>query len=97
MIDKIKILTDFENTEWITKSGKKKKIKDLELSHLENIVNYLEKRFNELENPMNDYPSFQGEMAQMYAEREWEESVKYYENLKNRINLFRAYYYLKSL
>jgi len=73
------------------------KIKDLKLDHLGNIVKNLRKRFNSLEDPMNDYPSFRGEMAQIHAEQQWEASVQYYRQLERNLELFECYYRLKSL
>lgn len=97
MEKQIKILKEFEKQEWVTKSGEKIKIKDLELYHLKNIVAYLRKRWEETENPMNDFPSFQGEMAQYYAEQQWNSSLQRYEKMKRKLQLFETYYYLKSL
>lgn len=97
METQIEKLKKFEQQEWITKSKEKIKIKDLKLDHLGNIVKNLRKRFNSLEDPMNDYPSFDGEMAQMYAEQQWEASVQYYRQLERNLELFECYYRLKSL
>lgn len=97
METQIEKLKKFEQQEWITKSKEKIKIKDLKLDHLGNIVKNLRKRFNSLEDPMDDYPSFDGEMAQMYAEQQWEASVQYYRQLERNLELFECYYRLKSL
>lgn len=97
MKQQIKILEDFQEKEWITKTGERVKVKDLKLSHLKNIVKYLKKRFDSLEDPRNDYPSFGGEMAQMAAESEWISRMEIYEQLKKKVKLFEVYYSLKSL
>ena len=97
MEKQIEILKKFEEQEWINKSKEKIKIKDLKLDHLGNIVRNLRKKFNSLEDPMNDCPSFSGEMAQMYAEQQWEASIKYYEQLERNLELFECYYRLKCL
>lgn len=34
---------------------------------------------------MNDYPSFDGEMAQMYATQQWEVSIQQYKQLKKML------------
>ena len=93
----IEILKKFEQQEWITKDKQKIKIKDLSISHLGNIYKNLKKKFDSLEDPMNDYPSFQGEMAQMYAEQQWEASNNYYRQLERNLQLFEVYYKLKTL
>jgi len=97
MEKQIEILKKFEQQEWITKSKEKIKIKDLKLDHLSNIVKNLRKKFDNFEDPMNDYPSFNGEMAQMYAEQQWEASIGYYRQLERKLELFECYYRLKSL
>ena len=97
MEKQIKILQEFEQKTWITKSGDKVQIKDLSISHLKNIVSYLRKKYNELEDPMNDYPLFKGEMAQMHAHNQWMSDVQYYNQLKRSIELFECYYKLKNL
>lgn len=93
----IEILKKFEQQEWITKDKQKIKIKDLSISHLGNIYKNLKKKFDSLEDPMDDYPSFQGEMAQMYAEQQWEASNNYYRQLERNLQLFEVYYKLKTL
>lgn len=95
--DKLEILKRFEKSLWTTKNGQTIKVKDLTVEHLGNIVKYLQVHLNNLSDPMDDYPSFEGEMAQMYAVQEWESSIKYYNNLQKRVNLFRVYYLLKQL
>ena len=97
MENQIKILKKFEEQEWVTKSKERIKIKDLKLEHLGNIVKNLRKKFDSLEDPMNDYPSFGGEMAQMYAEQQWQASINSYKQLERNLELFECYYRLKSL
>ena len=55
---------------WITKTGEVIKIKDLKDSHLHNIIIFLEKVATRLSNSI-PYPQFNGEMAQMYAEQDY--------------------------
>lgn len=97
MEKQIEILKHFEEQEWTTKNNKRIKIRDLELSHLKNIVKLQKKRFKEMGNPENDFPSFLGEQAQICAMREWEHSIRKYRSMKRQVKLFEAYYKLKSL
>lgn len=97
MEKQIEILKKFEEKEWITKNKRKIKIKDLDLDHLKNIVKNLKKRFKQMEDPENDYPSFDGEMAQMAADYQWRKAVAYYNQLKREVELFECYYKLKKL
>lgn len=97
MEKQIEILKKFEEKEWVTKNKKKIKIKDLELDHLRNIVKNLKKRFKNTENPENDYPSFGGEMAQLYAYQQWKQAMIRYNLLKREVELFDCYYKLKKL
>jgi len=87
----------FQETLWVTKTKEEIKIKDLSLNHLQNIVRYLKNKFNSLSNPFNYYPLFQGEMAQMYAEQQWESQMEEYVKLEKTIKLFECYLKLKSL
>ena len=93
----IEILKKFEQQEWITKNKQKIKIKDLSISHLGNIYKNLKNKFDSLEDPINNYPSFQGEMAQIYAEQQWNASNNYYRQLERNVQLFEVYYKLKTL
>ena len=97
MYNKIKVLEKFEKNDWITKSGDKIMIKNLKLDHLKNIVKHLKKKYNAIEDTMNDFPSFQGEMAQDEGIRCWENEVERYNRLKRTLQLFEAYYKLKNL
>ena len=87
----------FQETLWVTKTKEEIKIKDLSLNHLQNIVRYLKNKFNSLSNPFNYYSLFQGEMAQMYAEQQWESQMEEYVKLEKTIKLFECYLKLKSL
>lgn len=93
----LKLLKEFEEEEWVTKSNEKIKIKNLSISHLKNIVKYLKKRYDAIESPMNDYPSFQGEMAQDYAEQQWNYEMARYRQMERTLKLFKVYYELKIL
>ena len=97
MEKQIEILKKFEEKEWTTKNKRKIKIKDLDLDHLKNILKNLKKRFKQMEDPENDYPSFGGEMAQMAADYQWRQAVSYYNQLKREVELFECYYKLKKL
>jgi len=93
----IKKLKAFENTYWTTKSGERIKIKDLSLNHIKNIINMLEVRLNTISNPFDDYPSFQGEMAQYQATIDHGLACEAYVKLENTLKLFNAYHTIKSL
>lgn len=97
MKNSIETLRKFEEQEWVTKDQQKIKIKDLSVDHLGNIYKNLKKRFDSLENPINEYPSFAGDMAQMYAEQQWESAINYYKQLERNLQLFEVYYKLKKL
>lgn len=59
---------------WTKRDGTKIRIKDMDDRHLLNCIKMLERRHQqELENL--PYPCFQGEMAQMYAEMDWEAAM----------------------
>jgi hypothetical protein len=55
---------------WKTREGKKIPIRDMTDAHLKNAVQMLERRFAEWIPPPP--PNFNGEMAQYYAEQEWD-------------------------
>lgn len=93
----IAILEEFENSYWTTKNNQKIKIKDLSVSHLENIYKNLKRSFDSLENPINYYPSFTGDMAQMSAEHQWQIDMNHYKQLERKVQLFEVYYKLKNL
>lgn len=54
---------------WTTKDGRSIPYSELTAHHLENIERMLRDRVDRL---LGCYPSFQGEMAQYYAERDWD-------------------------
>jgi hypothetical protein len=56
---------------WRCRDGRKIRIKDMTDSHLRNTVNMLNLAHRNLVDNTS-YPCFQGEMAQMYAESEWD-------------------------
>lgn len=93
----LQCLAEFQERYWTTKSNETIKIKNLTLNHLNNIIKNLKKQFKNIENPMNNYPSFGGEMAQMQAEREWEYSIAQYRQIKRNLELFKLYYKLKTI
>lgn len=58
---------------WKTKAGELISIKELEDGHLLNIIAMLQRYANaQVSAALNNYPNFQGEMAQMCAERDWD-------------------------
>ena len=66
------------NDSWKTQKGETIKIEDLEDDHLIHILNFLE-RWAKQQKRLNDdeleYPSFNGDMAQYYAEAEYHASL----------------------
>ena len=55
------------------RNGKKIRIKDMTDSHLLNTIAMLERMYNEERNVvLSSYPWFNREMAQYYAEKEWD-------------------------
>lgn len=58
---------------WTTKEGKELEIKDMSNSHLINTIRYIKRRLDEYhDEDGGSYPCFQGEMAQIIAEQEYE-------------------------
>lgn len=56
---------------WKQKNGIKIRICDMTDGHLQNTIALLERKA-ELEKSAIPYPMFNGEMAQMYAEQDWD-------------------------
>lgn len=58
---------------WKQRDGKKIRIKDMTNSHLMNVIGLL-LRYSSQEKSYSlcNFPSFNGEMAQYYAEQEWD-------------------------
>ncbi|MBI1973025.1 hypothetical protein HYS50_03395 [Candidatus Woesearchaeota archaeon] len=68
---------------WIDRQGKEYfSASEISDSHLKNIIHMLERQSMLL---LSDYPNFQGEMAQYYAEQEYD-NMSY--ELSNRLNYF---------
>ena len=91
LLNKIEKILNFEEQDWILKNGNTVKIIDLSIDHLKNIIKKLQRKYDAIENPLNDYPSFQGEMAQMYAEQQWHEQMHLYNKLENLLRMFASY------
>ena len=56
---------------WTMKDGEKIRICDMADSHLENSIAMLDRALRRLQRDM-PYPEFQGDMAQYYAELDWD-------------------------
>jgi len=56
---------------WTTATGERTKIRDMTDTHLMNAIHYLDRKLDEAKREM-PFPLFQGEMAQFYAERDYE-------------------------
>lgn len=61
-----------EDPAWKTKDGRVIRICNMTNSHLLNTIRFLEQKHFELMFTM-PYPNFNGEMAQMCAEQEWDQ------------------------
>lgn len=58
---------------WTKKDGSKIRICDMEDSHIINTIKLLVKKSSQIQNEaLMYYPCFQGDMAQMCAEQEWD-------------------------
>lgn len=56
---------------WTCKDGRKVRVKDMDDKHLENTIKFLRRQHQEIVFGTS-YPSFNGEMAQYYAEQEFD-------------------------
>ena len=61
---------------WITKEGITIPFSKLSDRHLDNIIAMVRRKHNELSELVAAPPCFQGEMAQYYAERDWNIACK---------------------
>lgn len=84
------------NKLWTTKSGQKIRIKDLEPAHLDNIIGLLQRKVNSLKCITDDFPSFDGDMAQILAEKEWMNAVNYVNILEKTIKDLKLYHNFKN-
>jgi hypothetical protein len=61
------------NDIWTTADGRRIRVQDMGNQHLINTIKMLIRKAEAYRNEaLQYYPSFQGEMAQMYAEAEWQ-------------------------
>lgn len=65
-----------QTARWTTKDGRKVRICDLDDKHLINIYKMLIRSHKNRWITIGPYPDFQGEMAQMVAEQEWEREIE---------------------
>jgi len=56
---------------WVTKEGQRLRICDMTDSHLDNTITMFDRALGSLQRNL-PYPCFNGEMAQYYAEMEWD-------------------------
>jgi len=56
---------------WTQSDGTKIRICDMSDGHLRNTIRFLERKLKDMQDTMPE-PCFQGELAQLYAEREYE-------------------------
>lgn len=57
---------------WMTKEGKRVRVKDMTNDHLNNTIRFLDNKWERNKFIDIPYPDFNGEMAQYAAEGEWE-------------------------
>lgn len=60
---------------WTTKDGQRIRIKDMTDTHLMNTIKMMERKVEE-EVADIPYPVFQGEMAQFYADQDYEAAIR---------------------
>lgn len=74
---------------WKTKDDKVLELFEMELNHLINCKKLLEKQLEEVSSATAYPPVMQGEMAQYYAEQEYEICLEEEENLIKKIKEFK--------
>lgn len=86
----------FQEKLWTTRNGNRLVIKNISLDHLKNICRFLKRKRDSLKETFLDYPSFQGEMAQIHAEYCWRETQKEFERVQEVYRLLKKYYKIKK-
>lgn len=67
---------------WTTKEGKSMPLRNMTDDHLRNATNMIKRKRDDLDmNVLSHPPCFQGEMAQMYADQQYNEAWKEHDQL----------------
>ena len=81
-----------EDLKWTTKDGRELNVYDMGITHLYNSISMMRRNYAEMDDAVMDPPCFQGEMAQMAADHEYDRLWKEHNDLGNIIDMYQEVY-----
>ena len=81
--------TEAMNFIWETKDEGKIRLKDMDEFHLINTFRLVQRQTKKYAEALDHFPSFQGEMAQLHAERMYGIAFKRYHYLKSTLGVIK--------